>query len=137
MLDELLKTGKIKPIAFPAYHKRPIKDTNNQNLVKFKLVIVNRQKLDQHKSLLVSKTANKTNKGFFSNAPEMEGYLSCINYDLKEFCNRADEYFPGKKLNYNGSISEKYDFIQIPFGSFDSLNAYIEINYGLAFKKNK
>jgi thiol-disulfide isomerase/thioredoxin len=133
MLEEFILTGKIKPRGFKfkfntnRFDSIPISNMDN------KLVVLNKKLLDTHKSILVGKYNEE--KGNFSNAPQRDGSLTLINYTIAMFVEKTKKYFKYKTLKCDSKNIAGYDFIEIPFDTYENMNNFLRNNYGIMFKE--
>ena len=115
--------------------KRQKIDQNKiSSLDRYKLVIENKYLLERNKSILVGKI-DDNNKGNYSNAPEWEGSLTVINYNLNQLIKKTQTYFNDRILVSDIKSKTGYDFIKVPFDDFKIMNRFLLENYGISFKK--
>ncbi len=100
----------------------------------YKLVIVDKDLLDKNKTIIVGKT-DEERKGGYSNAPEWEGSLTVINFNLDRLLKKIQPYFTDRLLVNENKSEVGYDFIQVPFASFKTMNDNLLKKYGIMFKK--
>lgn len=132
IIQEFLATNRVAPSKDKEAFKKDRFDKLPISSVKYKITVLNRKRLEKHKSILVGKIDDK-HKGSFSNAPDNEGYLTVINYSLSELTEWTQPYFENIQLKRDNRSSEGYDFINIPFSSFDDMNKFLQKEYGIAF----
>ena len=129
LLNEFLSHGKI--IEKQDAKRYSYNDTAVASKV-LNLVILNRKLLESHRTVLKAKVEDQL--GQYSNSPKREGKLTVINYTLKELTERINPFFSNLKLQIDEAGSHGYDFISLPFDSFETLNLYLKKNYGIYFK---
>ena len=130
MIKEFLQTGKVKAPEEPSW-RYAYNDTSTATEL-LHMVVVDPNLLNTHKTVLKAKVGDGL--GQFSNSPKVEGKLTVINYSLEELTERINSFFSTKKLVAAGQGSVGYDFIQLPFISFESINAHLKANYGICFQ---
>jgi hypothetical protein len=136
IVKEFLATGKVKEKEFVGAFDISRYDSLPANVSSYTLVVVDRSKLLAHRSLLVGHTSDSS-KGSYSNAPQFDGVLTCINYDLQMLTERTAAYFKHLKLQCNIGSVQGYDFIRVPFDSFSSMNGFLRREYGIVFRAGK
>lgn len=114
--------------------RQNIDEDKLNSLDKYVLTIKNKELLNKSRSILVGKI-DDTGKGNYSNAPEWEGNLTVINYDLNKLVKRTQSYFSDRKLVCDKESKNGYDFINVPFNDFEVMNEFLLKNYGIHFKK--
>jgi hypothetical protein len=130
MIKEFLLTGKVKAPEEPRW-RYAYNDTSIATEV-LRMVVVDSILLNTHKTVLKAKVGDRL--GQFSNSPKVEGKLTVINYSLQELSERINSFFSTKKLVAEELGSTGYDFIQLPFTSFEVLNAHLMKYYGIRFQ---
>ena len=132
LLDEFIVTGKVTPKVFKMAFNKNRFDSLTVSPNTKTLKILNKDLLQSHKTVIVSK--NKYGKGSYSSAPEMEEKLTVINYTLSKFIKRTSGYFINENLVGEFDDSTGYDFIKIPFDTYENMNNYLEKFYGVKFQ---
>lgn len=140
MLEEFLATGSIKPRQLPfSFDKNRYKDVPKSTDI-YILSVLDPSKLDKHKTMSISKIAQsdpRAGGGIFSSAPEWEGSLTAVNFNLKRLAERTAGYFPYLTLTVEDDNIQGYDFYAVPFDDFDTMNKNLEEVYGIKFVKKK
>ena len=130
MIKEFLQTGKVKAPAEPTW-RYAFNDTSTATEV-LHMSVVDSILLNTHRTVLKAKVSDQL--GQFSNSPKAEGKLTVINYTLQELSERINSFFSTKKLVAEELGTVGYDFIQLPFTSFEELNAHLKAYYGIVFR---
>lgn len=130
MIKEFILTGTVITHKEQGW-RYAYNDTSTATEV-LRMVVVDINLLNTHKTLLRAKSGDLL--GQFSNSPKAEGKLTVINYSLKELSERINLFFSTKKLVAEELRSVGYDFILLPFTSFEELNAHLKAYYGIYFK---
>lgn len=130
LLKDFLLTGRVKEIKGLSW-RYAYNDTSIANEV-LRLVVVDKSLLETHKTILKEKVENEL--GQYSNSPKAEGKLTVINYSLIELTKRINPFFSTKILQTDEIGSQGYDFISLPFASFDILNLHLKKHYGICFQ---
>lgn len=111
-----------------------LNDSIKTSLDSYKLQIINKELLDKTRTILVGKI-DDNGKGNYSNAPQWDGSLTVINYNLSMLTSRTQTYFVDRILVNEITSEIGYDFIQVPFKDFETMNNYLSKNYGISYKK--
>lgn len=140
MLEEFLASGSIRPRQLSSsFDKNRYKDVPKSADI-FILSVLDQRKLDQHKTMSISKVSKsdpRAGGGIFSSAPEWEGSLTAVNFNLKRLAERTAGYFPYLTLVVEDDDIQGYDFYAVPFDDFDTMNKNLEEVYGIKFVKKK
>lgn len=132
MIEEFLATNRVAPSKDKTAFKKDRFDRLPISSVKYKITVLNRKVLKKHQSIVMGETDNKF-KGSYSNAPESEGCLTVINFSLSELTERTQPYFRNIPLKCDSRSSQGYDFIKVPFSSFEEMNKFLRKEYGIAW----